>query len=93
MNKEERLKNLQKDRLLSSFLKRLIRESEDQVCKVMAFGSRAKGMAGPGSDYDILLVLKKKKRDNRPSLWHRLRLPDKRRGRYLLEDLHRERFQ
>ena len=33
-----------------------------EVLKIILFGSRAKGVAMPGSDYDLLIVLKRKDR-------------------------------
>ncbi len=33
-----------------------------EILKVILFGSRAKGVAAPGSDYDILVILKRKDR-------------------------------
>ncbi len=32
----------------------------DQIVKVILFGSRAKGVPKPGSDYDFLIVLREK---------------------------------
>lgn len=34
-----------------------------EVLKIILFGSRAKGVAAPGSDYDLLIVLKRKDRE------------------------------
>lgn len=33
-----------------------------EVLKIILFGSRAKGVAAPGSDYDLLIILKRKDR-------------------------------
>lgn len=60
MNKV-RVKRLEKNRLISSFIKRLNPENKVDICKVILFGSRAKETAGKDSDYDILLVLKEKR--------------------------------
>ena len=63
MNKSLRVKNLKKDRLMSSVVKRLKQGIKTPICKIIVFGSRVKGTTGPDSDYDILLVLKEKRED------------------------------
>lgn len=42
------------------FVKRLIAGFEPWIEKVIFFGSRARGVAKPWSDYDILIVLNKR---------------------------------
>ncbi len=42
------------------FTKQLINRFEPSIEKVIFFGSRAKGVAKPWSDYDILIVLNKR---------------------------------
>jgi len=46
----------------SKFLNKITSLFPDQITRVILFGSRAKGVSKPGSDYDFLIVLKEKDR-------------------------------
>jgi len=46
----------------NKFKNRIISLFSNQIIKVILFGSRAKGVPKPGSDYDFLIVLKEKDR-------------------------------
>lgn len=50
------------DKIAADFTESLIRDFESNIRKVILFGSRAKGIAAPYSDYDLLLVLKERDR-------------------------------
>ncbi|MDI6791720.1 MAG: nucleotidyltransferase domain-containing protein [bacterium] len=50
------------DEIVDNFTGRLIRDFEPGIRKIILFGSRAKGIAAPYSDYDLLLVLKERDR-------------------------------
>ena len=49
-----------KDDIQLEFTRRLVDRFEPVIEKVIFFGSRAKGIAKPWSDYDILIVLDKR---------------------------------
>lgn len=57
-------KNLvsKKEDIEGKFIKQIISLFPDQITRVILFGSRAKGVPKPGSDYDFLIVLKEKDR-------------------------------
>lgn len=55
MNKNVLVRDIEKE-----FTKRVIDRFEPWIEKVIFFGSRAKGVAKPWSDYDILIVLNKR---------------------------------
>ena len=55
MNENVLLREIEKE-----FTKKLIDRFEPWIEKVILFGSRAKGVAKPWSDYDILIVLNKR---------------------------------
>ncbi|MEW5692736.1 MAG: nucleotidyltransferase domain-containing protein [Candidatus Hydrogenedentota bacterium] len=50
-------------RILNDFVNRITREFGVHLSRVIFFGSRAKGVALPWSDFDILIVLDKRERD------------------------------
>lgn len=55
---------MQEDReLMREFTERLVQRSSGWVQKVIFFGSRARGLPKPGSDYDLLLVVQERDRD------------------------------
>ena|SRR3972149_9436215 len=51
-----------KDGIEAKFVSKITSLFPDQIVKVILFGSRAKGVPKPGSDYDFLIVLKDKER-------------------------------
>ena len=53
-------KGITKDHIDSAFVKEVTSLFPAQIVKIVFFGSRAKGIAGPESDYDFLIVLKDK---------------------------------
>ena len=48
---------LQEDKLYNEFLEALRSKFSSHLIRVILFGSRAKGIAKPWSDYDFLIVL------------------------------------
>jgi predicted nucleotidyltransferase len=48
--------------LVADFTQRLTRRFGDRIARAIFFGSRARGLASPASDYDLLLVLREKDR-------------------------------
>lgn len=44
------------------FINKIVSLFPDHITRVILFGSRAKGIPKPGSDYDFLIVLKEKDR-------------------------------
>jgi predicted nucleotidyltransferase len=52
----------QKDEIGLKFVNRITSLFTTQITRVIFFGSRAKGIPTPGSDYDFLIVLKEKNR-------------------------------
>ncbi|MEW5767197.1 MAG: nucleotidyltransferase domain-containing protein [bacterium] len=50
------------DKILDNFTERLISDFGSDILKIILFGSRAKGIAAPYSDYDLLLVLRERDR-------------------------------
>ena len=46
---------LERDKKLAEIVARLIRTFEPE--RIYLFGSRARGDAGPGSDYDLMMIL------------------------------------
>jgi len=55
-------KRIKKNAVEASFVDKIISLFADSIVKVILFGSRAKGIPKPESDYDFLVVLKKKDR-------------------------------
>ena len=55
-------KRIKKNAVEASFVDKIISLFADRIVKVILFGSRAKGIPKPESDYDFLVVLKKKDR-------------------------------
>lgn len=53
---------LKKDNIEIEFVNKVTSLFPTQIVKVIFFGSRAKGIAKPGSDYDFLIVLLEKDR-------------------------------
>lgn len=51
-----------KDKIADNFTERLTKDFGPKIQKIILFGSRAKGIAAPYSDYDLLLVLKERDR-------------------------------
>jgi predicted nucleotidyltransferase len=51
-----------KDDIEGKFVNKITSLFPHQIVKVILFGSRAKGVPRPGSDYDFLIVLKDKER-------------------------------
>src|SRR4051812_24822148 len=49
------LSELDKDPTLAEIVRRLV--GEFQPKRIILFGSRARGESGPGSDYDLLIVI------------------------------------
>ena len=49
---------MNKDYVLTKFLKGLKPFEEDKIKKIYLFGSRARGTERPDSDYDLLLVVR-----------------------------------
>jgi predicted nucleotidyltransferase len=47
----------------TKFVSKITSLFPDQIVKVILFGSRAKGVQKPGSDYDFLIVLRKRERE------------------------------
>ena len=45
----------------TDFVNRITSAFPDEIVKVIFFGSRAKGVEKPGSDYDFVVILKEKK--------------------------------
>lgn len=57
-------RGMQEDKeLMQECTERLVQRFGDWVRKVIFFGSRAKGLPKPGSDYDLLLVAQERDRD------------------------------
>lgn len=54
------IENVSVREIEKKFTSKLIERLEPWIEKVIFFGSRAKGVAKPWSDYDILIVLNKK---------------------------------
>lgn len=44
------------------FVKKIASSFPDNIVKIVFFGSRARGLAKPDSDYDFLVILRKKDR-------------------------------
>ncbi|HHT9125343.1 MAG TPA: nucleotidyltransferase domain-containing protein [Candidatus Brocadiia bacterium] len=53
---------IRKKSIEKEFAETVIKRFPAEVLKIILFGSRAKGVAAPGSDYDLLVVLKRKDR-------------------------------
>lgn len=51
-----------KEDIEGKFINKIVTLFPDQITRVILFGSRAKGIPKPGSDYDFLIVLKEKDR-------------------------------
>ena len=51
-----------KEDIETKFINQITSIFPNQIAKVILFGSRAKGISKPGSDYDFLIVLKDKDR-------------------------------
>jgi predicted nucleotidyltransferase len=51
-----------KEDIEGKFINKIVSLFPDQITRVILFGSRAKGVPRPGSDYDFLIVLKEKDR-------------------------------
>jgi len=51
-----------KEDIEGKFINKIVSLFPDQITRVILFGSRAKGVQKPGSDYDFLIVLKEKDR-------------------------------
>lgn len=51
-----------KEDIEGKFINKIVSLFPDQITRVILFGSRAKGVPKPGSDYDFLIVLKEKDR-------------------------------
>lgn len=47
-------------KIIEEFSNRLLLECRQDLDKIIFFGSRAKGIAKPDSDYDVLLVINQK---------------------------------
>ncbi len=52
------------------FISKIVSLFPDQITRVILFGSRAKGISKPGSDYDFLIVLKEKDRKTIDVIYH-----------------------
>lgn len=52
-----------KSSIEKKFVKKISSLFPDQIVKITFFGSRAKGFPKPGSDYDFVIVLKKRERE------------------------------
>jgi hypothetical protein len=59
-----------KDGIETEFVSKITSLFPDQIVKVILFGSRAKGIAKPESDYDFLIVLRDKKRETIDELYN-----------------------
>ena len=51
-----------KDGIEAKFVSKITSLFPDQIVRIILFGSRAKGVPKPGSDYDFLIVLKDRER-------------------------------
>lgn len=63
MKRKAPLDKANKVNIESEFVNKITSSFPDQIVKVILFGSRAKGIPKPESDYDFLIVLRGKKRE------------------------------
>lgn len=53
---------MEEDKIEAEFVDRITSLFSSRISEVILFGSRAKGISKPGSDYDFLIVLKERDR-------------------------------
>lgn len=63
MNGQARRTLPEAEEVVSAFTKRVTQRFGDWITEVIFFGSRAKGRPSPGSDYDLLLVVRERDRN------------------------------
>ncbi|MBU0573884.1 MAG: nucleotidyltransferase domain-containing protein [Candidatus Margulisbacteria bacterium] len=53
----------QDQQIIEKFKDKLLKQAQNNIDKILFFGSRARGLGRPDSDYDVLLVVSQKKNE------------------------------